>query len=146
MLRPVCRKTEIVCVLIVEDEPMLLTLMAEFLEDAGYDVMAAEHGLKAMTLIEQWPTKFTMLVTDYHMPHGITGGHLIEHMRQSYSSIPMLIATARADAVTAQFRERHRVEMLIKPYGMTNLVKVVRRLLGHADGLAVSSHLWLATL
>lgn len=120
------------CVLIVEDEPLLLTLMAEFLKDAGHEVMTAEDGLKAMILIEQWPAKFTMLVTDYNMPHGVTGGHLVQHMRQSYSSIPMLIATARVDAVTAQFRERHRVEMLIKPYGLANLVKAVERLLGHS--------------
>lgn len=126
------------CILIVEDEPLLLTLMSEFLEDAGHDVMAAEHGLKAMNLIQQWPDKFTMLVTDYNMPHGVTGGHLVQHMRQSYSSIPMLIATARPDAVTAQFLERHRVEMLIKPYSMANLVKTVGRLLDHADGIAAS--------
>lgn len=126
------------CVLIVEDEPLLLTLMAEFLEDAGYEVMTAEHGLEALTLIEQWPAKFTMLVTDYNMPHGVNGGHLVQQMRQSYLSIPMLIVTARANAVTAQFLERHRVEMLIKPYRLADLVKVVRLLLGHADGVAAS--------
>ena len=117
------------CVLVVEDEPLILMVAVEYLEDAGHEVMAAGHGLEAIALIEQWPVKFTALVTDYHMPHGITGGQLVQHMRQSYPDIPMLITTARADAVTAEFRERHGVEMLTKPYNPSSLVAAVGRLL-----------------
>ena len=73
--------------------------------------------------------KFSILVIDYHMPHGVTGGQLIQHMRQSYPDIPMLITTARADAVTAEFRQRHRVGMLTKPYNPSSLVATVGRLL-----------------
>ena len=117
------------CVLMVEDEPLILMAVAECLENAGLEVMTAEHGLEAITLIEQWPVKFSILVTDYHMPHGVTGGQLVQHMRQSYPDIPMLITTAHPDAVTAEFRERHRVEMLFKPYDLSTLVATVGRLL-----------------
>ena len=120
------------CVLVVEDEPLILMLAAECLEDAGHDVMTAEHGLEAITLIEAWPTRFSILVTDHHMPHGVTGGQLVQHMRRNCPDIPMLITTARADAITAEFRERHRVEMLIKPYTLNSLAATVERLLGRA--------------
>ena len=53
-------------------------------------------------------------------------------MRQSHPDIPMLITTARVDAVTAEFRARHRVEMLAKPYSPDRLVATVERLLGAA--------------
>ena len=122
-----------VCVLVVEDEPLILMMAAECLEDAGHEVVTAEHGLEAINLIEQWPTRFSILVTDYHMPHGVTGGQLVQHMRQSYPDIPMLITTGRADAVTEEFRERHRVQMLTKPYtlnGLNSLVATVGRLRG----------------
>lgn len=119
------------CVLIVEDEPLILMSVSECLKDAGHEVITAEHGLEAIALIKQWPVKFTVLVTDYHMPHGVTGGHLVQHMRRSYPDIPMLITTARVDVVTAEFRERHRVETLAKPYGLNSLVKTLERLLGH---------------
>lgn len=121
------------CVLVVEDEPLILMSAAECLEDAGHEVMTAGHGLEAMTLIELWPVRFTTLVTDYHMPHGVTGAQLVQHMRQSYPDIPMLITTALASAVTAEFRERHGVEMLTKPYDPNSLVATVGRLLGRAS-------------
>ena len=105
---------------------------AECLEDAGHEVMTAEHGLEAITLIEAWPGKFSILVTDHHMPYGVTGGQLVQHMRLSRPDIPMLITTARADAITAEFRERHRVEMLVKPYTLNSLAATVERLLGRA--------------
>jgi len=118
-----------VCVLMVEDEPLILMAVAECLESAGHEVMTAEHGLEAITLIEQWPVKFSILVTDYHMPQGVTGGQLVQQMRQSYPDIPMLITTARPDVVTAEFRERHRVDVLFKPYDLNSLVATVERLL-----------------
>ena len=117
------------CVLVVEDEPLVLMSAAAFLEDAGHEVMTAEHGPDAVALIERWPAKFTILVTDYHMPHGMTGAQLVEHMRPSYMGIPMLITTARTDAITAEFQSRHRINMLAKPYDLDNLVATVRRLL-----------------
>ena len=54
-------------------------------------------------------------------------------MRQSYPDIPMLITTARVDAVTAEFRERRRVEMLAKPYSSNRLVATMGRLLGRVS-------------
>ena len=120
------------CVLMVEDEPLILMSVAQCLEDAGHEVTTAAHGLEALTLIEQSPVRFTVLVTDYHMPHGITGGQLVQHMRQRYPDIPMLITTALTGVVTAEFRERHEVEILAKPYDPDILVATVGRLLGRA--------------
>lgn len=64
------------------------------------------------------------------MPHGVTGGQVVQHMRGSYPDIPMLITAARADAITAEFRERLGVEMLAKPYDAASLVATVGRLPG----------------
>ena len=117
------------CILVVEDEPLILMAAVECLEDAGYEVMTAEHALEAITLIEAWPARFVALVTDYHMLHGVTGGQLVQHMRQSCPDIPMVITTARVDAVTAEFRRRHGVEALAKLYSPSSLVATVGRLL-----------------
>ena len=65
-----------------------------------------------------------------HVPHGVTGGQAVQHMRGSHPDIAMLITTARADAVTAEFRGHHGVGMLGKPHDAASLVATVRRLPG----------------
>lgn len=82
------------CILFVEDEPIVLLATATWLEDGGFKVMTASDGLKAVDLLEQHPGHFTALVTDFHMPMGMTGAHVAMHMRQTYPAIPMIITTA----------------------------------------------------
>jgi len=61
-----------VCVLFVEDEPLILLTTAALLEDAGFRVMTANDGLHAVDLLKQYPRHFTALVTGFHMPFGMT--------------------------------------------------------------------------
>lgn len=85
----------------------------------------AGNGPHAVTMIEQWPARFTLLVTDYHMPCGMTGADLVMHMRQSYPTIPMIIATALVSVVTEDWLGHHRVDILAKPYDPEALVGLV---------------------
>ena len=84
------------CVLVVEDEPIILMTTAVWLEDAGFEVMTANDGLEAVDLLETHPGHFSALVTDFHMPLGMTGAHVVMHMRQRYPAAPMIITTALA--------------------------------------------------
>ena len=118
------------CILLVEDEAIILMLAAEVLEEAGHEVLTASHVPEAINLIEQHLGRFTCLVTDFHMGPNLTGADLVEHMRNHYPAIPMLLATAVEAAVTDAWCQRHRVEILRKPYGGERLVAVVGGLLG----------------
>ena len=115
------------CVLVVEDEPLILMSAAIRLQDADQEAITAAHGPETVAMIARWPARFTILVTDYHMPHGMTGGQLVQHMPQSHPPIPMLITTARTDVVTVAFRSQHGVEVLAKPYDADSLVVMVIR-------------------
>lgn len=114
------------CILIVEDEPIILMVTAFCLEGAGFDVMTAHDGLQATELLAQHPGRFTALVTDFHMPHGITGAHVVTHMRQEYPDTPMIITTALTHVVTDDWRREHDVDVLAKPYDPEVLVAMLR--------------------
>jgi len=114
-----------VCVLFVEDEPIILMGTAFCLEGAGFKVMTADDGLHAIDLLEQHPGYFTALVTDFHMPF-LTGAHVVMSMRQKYPGIPMIITTALTHVVTEGWRLQHGVDMLAKPYDPETLIGMLR--------------------
>ena len=119
------------CILVVEDEPIILMISQESLSDAGYDVLTACNASEACELLTSKPGHFTCLVTDYSMSPGRTGADVVEHARGLYGSMPVVLATATGGAVTREWRERNRVELLAKPFGPEALVTTVRRLLEH---------------
>lgn len=64
-------------VLIVDDEPMLLALMARTLRERGCAVLAAPHGAAALSHLEALGRPADLLVTDLQMP-GLSGDALAE--------------------------------------------------------------------
>lgn len=116
------------CILLVEDELLILMATAFCLEGAGYKVMTAENGLLAIELLEQHPGYFSALVTDFHMPL-VTGAHLVMSMRGTYPSIPMIMTTALAYVVTEDWRLQYGVDMLAKPYDPETLIEMLRSML-----------------
>lgn len=114
------------CILIAEDEPIILMSTAEWLEDAGFKVMTATDGLHAIDLLEQHPEHFSALVTDFHMPMGMTGAHVVMHMRPKYPAIPMIITTAITYVVTEGWRLQYGADVLAKPYHPETLVSMLR--------------------
>ena len=59
-------------VLIVEDEPVILMLLADYLSGLGYRVLQAENGEQAFEILASKP-HLDVMITDYRLPGGITG-------------------------------------------------------------------------
>ena len=116
------------CILYVEDEPLILMITAFCLEGAGFKVMTADNGLDAVDLLERHPGHFTALVTDFHMPL-MTGAHLAMSMRRNYPATPMIITTALTHIVTEGWRLQYGVDMLAKPYDPETLIEMLRNAL-----------------
>ena len=122
------------CVLVVDDEPIIRLGAVLGFQDAGHEVMEAIHGPHAFEVINQRPCHFSALVTDYQMPHGVTGAHVVEYMRDDYPHIPMVLATGFRDAVTDEWLAHHDVVMVMKPYVLEELVSRVQTLLSLRSG------------
>lgn len=117
------------CVLFVDDEPLIAMVMEDALSDAGREVMTAEHAPAAVTLLRHHPGKFSAVVSDYHMPGELNGVDLIEHVREIYPAIPAVVATGRPDVIKADWLARYGVKLLAKPYAPEALVALVEQLL-----------------
>ena len=104
------------CILFVEDEFLICMDAEDALREAGHEVMTAPHAPAAISLVSEHPGRFTCLVTDVHMPGELTGLDLTEHVRERYPEMPIVVATSKPAIARLEWRERHRVAMLEKPY------------------------------
>ena len=80
-------------ILIAEDDPDIIELLRLYLENDGYQVLAASDGQAAMSLIQEH--KVDLAVVDIMMPK-MNGYELIRAIRQQLN-IPIIILSAKAE-------------------------------------------------
>ncbi len=116
------------CVLLVEDEPLIREIMAESLEDAGYDVIQAATGDEAISVIRDRQIMITALVTDFHMPGGADGAEVASRLRERWPDLPVVIASGRPDIMKLSWQEEQGYRLLRKPYGPRQLIGMLKEL------------------
>ncbi len=120
-------------VLVAEDDPSLRRLIVTVLQDAGYDVIAAEDGVELLEQIEELvsaqraPSDSFVVVTDVNMP-GLSGLDVLAVLRCALVKTRVVLITAFGDAETrAEAQELGAVTVLDKPFDVDALRAVVDR-------------------
>ena len=116
------------CVLLVEDESCIRETMAEMLRDAGFQVVEAEDGTRALDFMRGAPAAPTILVTDLQMPGSVDGSQLAARVRGIRPDLPVVIATGRPDKLQPSWRTELGYVFVTKPYLPSQLVRLVRGL------------------
>ena len=118
-------------VLIVDDEPALVTLAKEILTSEGYKVVTASDGLEALKVLKK--SKVDIVVSDVIMPN-MDGYQLATEISKLYPSIRLQLVSGYSD-------DRHHNEadkklsenILYKPYSSDALLEKVRTSLDEQD-------------
>lgn len=82
-------------VLLVEDESLIRWMLAEALEDEGFDVVEAVDGDEGIKGLETCGV-FNVLLTDVRMPGSIDGVHLATYARARDSELPVVVVSGHA--------------------------------------------------
>lgn len=122
------------CVLIVEDEPLIRLLVAEEFIEAGFDVWEAENGDRAVALIQNPPVTFTLLVTDIHMPGKHDEIAVARFMRRQYPLVPVIYTTGRPDVLNSIGPLNKTEALIVKPFVSSELLRAAHRLLAQGAG------------
>ena len=77
-------------VLVVEDEPLILLDVETALQEAGFEVVAANDAEQALAAFDSDPAKFKGLITDIRLGNGKSGWEVARHLRQANSTIPVV--------------------------------------------------------
>ena len=113
-------------VLLVDDDPTLLSVLSRRVRRAGYEVSAASSGAEALTqLARGWPA---LLVIDLMMP-GMDGFELCRRVKQ-IADLPIIVLSA-VDGSEAKVSalELYAEDYVTKPFDPDELVARIQRVL-----------------
>ncbi len=115
-------------VLVVDDQAEVRDVFRSILTEAGYEVIDAEDGEKAMTVLASGdnPVKVVAIICDLYMPK-IAGMEAITYFHSKFSSIPIIVVTGKPDFPSdASLFQQGVVDYLVKPFGPEKLIAAVR--------------------
>jgi len=116
-------------VLVVEDEPAVLTLLERVLEGAGYVVVTASSGAEALAVTSSRGGDIDLLVSDAVMP-GMAGLELARQLRAERPELPILFVSGWAgEAFDREWAAAPAVDLLLKPFDVADLLERIRALL-----------------
>jgi CheY-like chemotaxis protein len=110
-------------VLVVEDTDDIRELFSEVLEEAGYRVLGAEHGQKALEVLESASEQPCLVLLDMMMPV-MDGQTFLEKIQEKhrFGSMPVVIVSAMFSEGTVE-GVRRVVKKPVTPQTLTQLAR-----------------------
>lgn len=119
-------------VLVVEDEPSVMSFVRAAMERAGYDVVSASSGAEALKLLEGG--KFMGVVSDMRTPGGVDGADVHEWLVANRPELVAKLIFITGDIVneeTAKTLAKTGAPCVEKPFRISQLIDIVRKVMGN---------------
>jgi CheY-like chemotaxis protein len=115
-------------ILLVDDEPAILTVLEVLLNKLGYIVVLKSNAESALFLIREG-VNVDLVITDYRMP-GMNGVEFVRELRRILPSVPVLMLTGD---ITVEIEPSLGVfELINKPVAGKELDRIVKAALDRA--------------
>lgn len=115
-------------VLVVDDEPSVLTVLKISLEKSGFRVIVAGSGAEALAKFEALQDQIRVVITDMAMP-GMNGLDLIRSIRKFDTAVELVATTGMTtpDQMRA-IREAGVRHVINKPCSSRHMIELIRNL------------------
>lgn len=117
--------------LVADDDPAILRLIATILEKENFNVVTARDGREAYKIL-QTDADFTAAILDVVMPH-ISGPELVRYMKteERLKRIPVMMMTAEQDPkLSSDSFAAGAIVFLPKPFTTAQLQIMLQMLIG----------------
>jgi len=118
-------------ILVVDDEPSILSTLIDSLEALGYFAAGANNGKEALESIKK--ESFDLVITDIRMPEK-NGIDLMKDIKEQYPDLPVVMITGYPLAYPP---ERAKIEgadgYIAKPFRLGQIDKLLAKLLYHYE-------------
>jgi PAS domain S-box-containing protein len=115
------------CVLAVDDDPLVLLNTVAILEDLGHRVFEATSGVQALDILRREKT-IELVITDQAMPH-MTGAELARAIKAERPDLPIILATGYAELADVD----PALLRLSKPFRQEDLARALMLAVRRAD-------------
>ncbi len=127
-------------VLIVDDEEVILRVMAASLRLEGCEVFSAHSATEARQILMS--QTLSAVITDYRMP-GESGRALLGFIRRSFPEVPTIVLTGVDDSELARDLIREGADdFLAKPFRRGELIRVLGQVLARRERDAAWAQGW----
>ena len=114
--------------LIVEDEFFIRLTTADFLRDAGYEVIEAGNADEALDIFRSGAA-IDLLFTDVRMPGSMDGCELARRVRADWPSVRVIVTSGYSDSLLTA-RSASEDFVLPKPYRPQAVLTQIRAFFG----------------
>lgn len=112
-------------VLLVDDDPGVRFTLAEVLTDADVEVLEAENGEEALSVLETHAAD--LVITDLKMPR-MDGMVLLEHLRKQRPELKVVMITAHgSESAAVEAMKLGAYDYFPKPFDVDQVAQVVER-------------------
>ncbi len=115
--------------LLVEDNRQLRDTMLEILERLGFSTLAAEDGIQALEIFQQYRSQIGCVLSDVSMPR-MNGWELISALRRLAPGFPVILSSGYAESAVMEGEHLQQPQAFLgKPYTLKELGDTIRQLL-----------------
>ncbi|MGK9066803.1 response regulator [Stutzerimonas chloritidismutans] len=116
-------------VLLVEDEPHIRALLADYLASEGYQVLEAADATEAFDILATKP-QLDLLVTDFRLPGGVSGVMIAEPALKLRPDMKLIFISGYPIEIYESGSEiALSAPILAKPFSLDTLRDQIRQLL-----------------
>ncbi len=120
-------------ILVVDDEPVVASILTSILTRRGHTVAAVNDAKSALRLLREPNANFQLLMTDHGMPE-MTGLELIAEIRRNGPKIPTVMLTGWGQSLTQNHAAETMPDALLgKPINQADLLATVEKALESGD-------------
>jgi two-component system cell cycle sensor histidine kinase/response regulator CckA len=118
-------------ILVVDDEPEVLSMARDLLEAKGFKVLVAAGPEEALGLAQSTPEPIDVLLTDVVMP-GLNGRELADRLSALRREIKVIYMSGHTSEVVGDYGVRVPSDSFVaKPFTSERLVGKIREKLGY---------------
>ena len=114
-------------VLVVEDEPLILSDAAAMIQDAGFDVIEARSADEAIEILTA-RSDIRVVFTDIEMPGSMDGLRLARVVRDKWPPVELIVTSGRHKLSEGDLPERGGY--IGKPYTPREVTEAIRAFCG----------------